>query len=466
MRLMIILVVFLVFFLDKDIKAQQPLILNGGFEEHSIRYLNIYSFQYATDWNYVESPDYFHLNHVGNTLTLPSCTFAHVFPHSDSAIMGFATMLDRRPNYREYLTSELTEPLIVGVRYKLSFWLSNGDKDWAYKYKSNNIGIHFSTFPLSQNTLTIIPVIPQYNIDQVVWNTEWTEYTYTFVADSIHQHLTIGNFYPDHLTNYSRNLAHVDSITTVSAYYFIDDIFLEQLDRLEVNGSDTICEGDSTILSAKNSNQEYLWTDSNNANSVIYQGKNFTVSPKVTTTYKVFAGYDTTSFTIHVIPNLYSNIDLGESITLCQDELFTLKADFPNANYEWQDGSTEPTYLVSDSGWYQVQVSNDCGVGIDSIFIGERECFLHIPNAFTPNGDGQNDVFRPLGIDGVEIQEFRVYNRWGQEIYVGDDLEDDGWNGAFQGVEQAQDIYVYMIIYIRDRELKPTAIKGIVSLLR
>jgi gliding motility-associated-like protein len=76
---------------------------------------------------------------------------------------------------------------------------------------------------------------------------------------------------------------------------------------------------------------------------------------------------------------------------------------------------------------------------------------LRIPNAFTPNGDGQNDVFYIMGgPQGSRIKDFAVFNRWGQKIFqVHDVLPDDpgyGWNGNYKGAPVSPGAYVYVVV--------------------
>jgi gliding motility-associated-like protein len=70
---------------------------------------------------------------------------------------------------------------------------------------------------------------------------------------------------------------------------------------------------------------------------------------------------------------------------------------------------------------------------------------LYAPNAFSPNNDGQNDVFRVKG-KGVAIYHLTIYNRWGQRIFVSNDMN-TGWNGFYQGELQAAGGYVYFVEY-------------------
>ncbi len=78
-----------------------------------------------------------------------------------------------------------------------------------------------------------------------------------------------------------------------------------------------------------------------------------------------------------------------------------------------------------------------------SACIYERPCehpYIFVPNAFTPNGDGQNDYFRARGDDITEIF-FMVYNRWGEEVYRTEDPKHPGWDGTFRGKALTPDSY-------------------------
>ena len=68
---------------------------------------------------------------------------------------------------------------------------------------------------------------------------------------------------------------------------------------------------------------------------------------------------------------------------------------------------------------------------------------LFIPDAFTPNGDGLNDIFKPSTI-GLKEYDFEIYNRWGENIYSSNGPE-AGWNGSFKGNSAPQGVYVYLL---------------------
>ena len=72
-------------------------------------------------------------------------------------------------------------------------------------------------------------------------------------------------------------------------------------------------------------------------------------------------------------------------------------------------------------------------------------CDIFIPNAFSPNGDNLNDVFRPSGT--VQLKQMQIFNRWGELLYEqeGSVLE---WDGSYEGERVMQGYYYYLIRYI------------------
>ncbi len=94
---------------------------------------------------------------------------------------------------------------------------------------------------------------------------------------------------------------------------------------------------------------------------------------------------------------------------------------------------------------------------------------LFIPNTFSPNGDGQNDVFYPRGLGLKTISSFRIYNRWGELLFEkrGIQLNDrnNGWDGTFRGNLLNPDVFVYIIDGICDSDA-PMSWKGDITLIR
>lgn len=71
--------------------------------------------------------------------------------------------------------------------------------------------------------------------------------------------------------------------------------------------------------------------------------------------------------------------------------------------------------------------------------------YLALPNAFSPNGDGENDVLRVLGSQYVQSVELRIYNRWGQQVFYTNQKE-QGWDGTFKGQPAPLGVYAYTLV--------------------
>jgi gliding motility-associated-like protein len=67
-----------------------------------------------------------------------------------------------------------------------------------------------------------------------------------------------------------------------------------------------------------------------------------------------------------------------------------------------------------------------------------------VPSAFTPNGDGRNDVLRPVALGITGLHYFRVYNRWGQIVFFTSEMG-KGWDGLFNGTAQPSGTYIYAV---------------------
>jgi gliding motility-associated-like protein len=105
-------------------------------------------------------------------------------------------------------------------------------------------------------------------------------------------------------------------------------------------------------------------------------------------------------------------------------------------------------------------------LGMDSINVTTKDCeaLLVFPNAFTPNNDGLNDVFRLKYPGVVADYHLQIFNRWGQLVYSGSDPF-AGWDGRFDNELQAAGTYVWIVRYT-DREGKTQKVQGSVVLIR
>ncbi len=141
---------------------------------------------------------------------------------------------------------------------------------------------------------------------------------------------------------------------------------------------------------------------------------------------------------------------LGPDTTICitgDPQPVRLEARLPEqAIVRWSTGATDPVLETKDSGTYWVQVSDFVCSVADTIRIQMEKCacIIQVPNAFTPNGDGKNDVFRSVFENDCPITDFylRIYNRYGQLVFQTYNAH-EGWNGLFNGERAEVGTYFY-----------------------
>ncbi len=164
--------------------------------------------------------------------------------------------------------------------------------------------------------------------------------------------------------------------------------------------------------------------------------------------------------------------DYNSTIDSCQGIIRFKDVTKSALSYFWQFGdgsiSTEqtPVHKYLKEGTYNVLLSvNRESICSDSVSktiyyeapLGER---VFIPNSFTPNGDGNNDLFEISTFRPCEIYKLSIYNRWGQKVFVSNDATNTVWDGSFNGEKLAEDIYIYILESVDYRK------QGIISILR
>jgi gliding motility-associated-like protein len=175
------------------------------------------------------------------------------------------------------------------------------------------------------------------------------------------------------------------------------------------------------------------------------------------------------SFSKIINVNDYPNLSLGKDTVMCPGvtgSIFLADINNPAATYQWSTGETSNGITVTQPGHYWVKASNGECSTTDSIWI-QRDCYINVPNAFTPDGDGLNDYFLPRELlsSGVKTFKMDLYNRWGENIFTTTSIEGRGWDGKYNGVSQPMGVYVYVIDVEFNNNIKKT-FKGNVTLIR
>jgi gliding motility-associated-like protein len=260
-----------------------------------------------------------------------------------------------------------------------------------------------------------------------------------------------------------------------------------------VTGTESCSGSGVTInITAPVSGFTYNWYATATGGSILYTGTNFqTPAVTATTNYYVEAvsGNNTsirTQVTVTVLAALDKPVATVQSSTL-SSITFSWNAVTGASGYEvsvnggttWTNpssGATGTTHIVSAllanakvtllvraKGTLTCQTSTAGNIEGTADGGGNAGNEIYIPNTFTPNGDGKNDVFYVYGNAIAKVQ-MRIYNQWGQFIYESLQLQ-NGWDGTFKGQVQPNGVYVYYIDLVLTDGTK-TRRKGTITLLR
>ena len=235
-----------------------------------------------------------------------------------------------------------------------------------------------------------------------------------------------------------------------------------------------ICEGDMLLLmpfvSGGSGDYTYRWNGPDNfssdkktifINSVnTYMAGNYMLTVTDTAECKK-------SSTFELVVEQGPEVSFSE-----KDTLFLMPGDILDAQaqavaYLWSTGDTTSAIRVDTMGLYWLH-----STGINGCKSSDTVCVLwggvpfFVPNAFSPNGDGLNDIFEAIPLyDYVKDFVLQIYNRWGQQIFESSGTN-KGWNGTFKGEPVQQGTYVYRILY-RDFQTNQTkSVKGTVVVVR
>jgi gliding motility-associated-like protein len=267
--------------------------------------------------------------------------------------------------------------------------------------------------------------------------------------------------------DYTDSLGAGQYIVTVSA----DSGLCEAIDTVQINepppvicpqGDTAFCAEDSVLINLGNF-VDFKWHD-------LYTGQYRWISSPNSFIVSVqdADGCWSVPDTIHINEDPRPNIDLGEDTSICINESITLEVNKGFEDYLWSDNSTMNSITVYEMGVYWVRVIEKTCVVYDTINIKKCAAKFIVPNVFTPNDDGYNDVFN---IDYRNIWDFevRIYDRWGVKVFQSSNL-DKPWDGTVNGRKSAEGVYFWQIIYQEydgnggGDEKK--IIKGTVTLLR
>ena len=236
-----------------------------------------------------------------------------------------------------------------------------------------------------------------------------------------------------------------------------EDISIQLIDN------QAICPGDTIQLNVAvpEAGVDYFWTSLNNPNFSSTDPE-LRVSPTETDTYTLTAVNGCGADLVQTVTLFVTRVPVA--LTIVEVPVLTganpsvdlqavVTAGGGDAAYEWTlngalIGASNPLLgyqpAVAELPAYAiVTYRNACELLMDSVLLQILD--YQVPNIFSPNGDGVNDVFKPFFLGAVDQLTLEVYNRWGQRVFVSDNPANFGWDGRFESLPAPADVYIYHI---------------------
>ena len=256
-------------------------------------------------------------------------------------------------------------------------------------------------------------------------------------------------------------------------------ITVNDLPSADASPDTVLCDGSSYIIPATASATNTLWTPADNLNDAtalnpVFNGSLTSTYALVVTDTNQCVSTDTITITVGATPA----VDAGADVEICDDATHIMTAVSNGQVFVWSpaDGLSEtnilnPTFTNygEENNTYTLTVFDAVGcTNADSVKLHVLPCNLKVPQAFTPNGDGNNDYFTVFG--SLREYEIRIYNRWGEVVYSSTDPTElsnlsRGWDGTYKGKLQEVGTFVYYVTGV-DFNGKELSRKGNLTLIR
>lgn len=254
--------------------------------------------------------------------------------------------------------------------------------------------------------------------------------------------------------------------------------------NVTVSNNDSICIGQTSTLIASGAHS-YNWHPATGLDKIT--GSIVNASPANHTQYRVIGNDEYGCFSdtayVNVSVSDYPSIELDADKVLATGTQLTLMPSIingPVTQWQWQPSTNlscntcmQPVATVKNNICYTVDASNDYGCADkDTICIRTfcESAQVFIPNAFTPDNDGINDILLVRGQGIKRVKSFRIYNRWGQMVferanYIPNGDVYNGWDGKIKGQAAPPDVYVYTCEVVCENDT-PYTYKGNVAIIK
>jgi gliding motility-associated-like protein len=204
-----------------------------------------------------------------------------------------------------------------------------------------------------------------------------------------------------------------------------------------------LCAGGTALLNASVQGGTYLWQDGSTSNQYL------ATDTGLYTLHVSAQGCDhDDSVYVHYYGEPLLQFSTGDT-AICSEVPLHLEAIVNGpGTYVWNTGATGASIEAAKAGTYTVTYTGPCATLTDSVHLTEFMCACvpFVPNAFSPNGDGKNDVFMPELTCPVTGYELRIYNRYGTLVFKSNDTR-QGWDGRYKNALADVGVYFYYLSY-------------------
>jgi gliding motility-associated-like protein len=437
--------------LSSGVKAQN-LVPNGNFESYNncpsalsgIAYSPAYTnFPTALYWvNPLQptTPDYLNMCAPGSSgVKVPLPIFGYQNPHSGNGYAGIIAWDGQIVNgnmvfdYREYMQNQLSQPLIAGHNYCVSFYVSPTiSSGFSFNYVAlDGVGVNLSGNQTTINsgyTLQLSYDVQNQAGKYLTDTALWYKVKATYTAQGGEKWITIGSF---KTTSAPPSFVQVYPPTTdpnlsYRCYLYIDDVSIT-----EITAADTIRSVHDTSVCSLTGISNLL---SGATGAVSYQWQNGSTSGQLTATDTgtfwcrsfMECGLMVDTFHIRYTPSY--NLNLGKDTVNCQSQPVTISANNSYSSYLWSTGASSSSIIVAQSGAYVLTVSGDCGLQKDTINVTIQQptdpplvydttlCQLDPSPVLHVDGTNIKWYSSIGGLFGVPVQPFISTAQHGQQI--------------------------------------------------
>lgn len=449
----------------------QNLVPNPGFEQmklcptfNNMNLIDDHIEKFCADWENVGvdkrfasggGGQYYHECTNDSYCGVPSNVFGFQPAHSGKAYAAVGFSGTDAWNSTHFYAVKLVKPIKQGKKYTLRMYVSLADSSTS---ALNNLGILLTTQKnyMPDTRQFNKPEMPNrahlYSSDLISDKDKWTKIEGTIIADSNYEYLTIGNFFDFDKTTNSDTPKYWGIV-----YYYIDDVSVEETVKYITTNENIICKGTSTKLSAMGADERFFW--SLNKLDTLSTNQEINYEPLYSGFVYLISTNGIDSAYIQVIDPPIKVVQ--DSFELCENNSVYINAYQPNASaYYLNDELNKSEFYINTPAQYRIKTLSGNCFREDTINVYSCMTNLYIPNAFTPNNDGVNDIFLPKGTQLFNYK-LTIYNRWGQTVFESTDI-----NIGWLGINAPAGTYLYKIYYENQDGSKAYNKQGMLNLIR